>query len=427
MSGPRLMAALERANDAGGRCALRHSGDAHRQGSGSYRTPTSCASAPRAASADRDAQAVLGATPQSERPAAGSGTGVFAHPCPLPLGSLPASDPSGKGAGPMRATTLAIIGGAVGAAGAQALKAPLPGTGDNPALDLIAYHDPGFHTVIRVWYYTWPAVAVVLAGSFTLSVWRVWFQPRAGGGGRGTLPPWPASPDDEAPSLVIGELHHPTVAAGERAAVLARHPREGALHRRVRRRSRRHRQDHRLHVPVRGASSSPGRPTIPAAGRARSCSRSRVTSVIKCGASSRTPGAAATTSKSGSAARGSGTRSTIRSSTPTRSPTASPPSSTSSSARAGSRFGSRRTRTSCAGSSNCTGCCRGAGSRSGTSTAARSTWSSWLGRSARPGSYAQCGPPSPTRTSPLTSRSSRVGPGSWRPGPREWDVDSIRP
>ena len=112
----------------------------------------------------------------------------------------------------MRATTLAIIGGAVGAAGAQALKAPLPGTGDNPALDLIAYHDPGFHTVIRVWYYTWPAVAVVLAGSFTLSVWRVWFQPRAGGGGRGTLPPWPASPDDEAPSLVIGELHHPTVA-----------------------------------------------------------------------------------------------------------------------------------------------------------------------------------------------------------------------
>ena len=65
MSGPRLMAALERANDAGARCALRRSGDAHRQGSGSYRARTSCASAPRPASADRGAQAVLGATPQS--------------------------------------------------------------------------------------------------------------------------------------------------------------------------------------------------------------------------------------------------------------------------------------------------------------------------------------------------------------------------
>ncbi len=31
-------------------------------------------------------------------------------------------------------------------------------------LDLIAYHDPGFHTVIRVWYYVAPAVAVLLAG-----------------------------------------------------------------------------------------------------------------------------------------------------------------------------------------------------------------------------------------------------------------------
>ena len=32
-------------------------------------------------------------------------------------------------------------------------------------LDLIAYHDPGFQAVIRVWYYASPAVAVVLARS----------------------------------------------------------------------------------------------------------------------------------------------------------------------------------------------------------------------------------------------------------------------
>ena len=52
---------------------------------------------------------------------------------------------------------------------------------------------------------------MLLAGSLGLSVWRVWLQPRAGGGGRGKLPAWPVSPEDEAPSLVIGELHHPTV------------------------------------------------------------------------------------------------------------------------------------------------------------------------------------------------------------------------
>ena len=83
--------------------------------------------------------------------------------------------------------------------------------GGNPVLDLIAYHDPGLHTVIRVWYYAAPAVVVVLAGSVCLSVWRVWLQPPARGGGRGGLPAWPASPEDDAPSLVIGELHHPVV------------------------------------------------------------------------------------------------------------------------------------------------------------------------------------------------------------------------
>ncbi|MDE2773476.1 MAG: TraM recognition domain-containing protein [Gemmatimonadota bacterium] len=110
----------------------------------------------------------------------------------------------------MKSGTLAIIGGAVGAAGAQALKAPFPGTGDSPALDLIAYHDPRLHAAIRAWYYAWPAVAVVLAGLFTLSVWRVWFQPLVRPRRRGRLPKWPASPNDDTPSLVIGELHHPT-------------------------------------------------------------------------------------------------------------------------------------------------------------------------------------------------------------------------
>ena len=121
-------------------------------------------------------------------------------------------DPYGKVVTAMlKPATLVLMGLASAAAIAHALWAPFPASGGNPVLDLIAYHDPGFHTVIRVWYYVAPAVAVVLFGSLGLSVWRVWLQPRAGGGRRGTLPPWPASPEDETPSLVIGELHHPTV------------------------------------------------------------------------------------------------------------------------------------------------------------------------------------------------------------------------
>ena len=111
----------------------------------------------------------------------------------------------------MKSGTLAIIGAVVGAVGARALKAPFPGVGDNPALDLIAYHDPSLHAALRVWHYAWPAVAVVLAGSFALSVWRVWLQPLFRFRRPGSLPGWPNAPTDDAPSVVIGELHHPTV------------------------------------------------------------------------------------------------------------------------------------------------------------------------------------------------------------------------
>ena len=222
--------------------------------------------------------------------------------------------------------------------------------GGNPVLDLIAYHDPGLHTVIRVWYYAAPAVAVVLAGSVCLSVWRVWLQPPARGGGRGGLPAWPTSPeDDAAPSLVDRRAPPSRRSARERAALLARRSREGALHRRPRRRRGRHRQDLGLHVSVRPAAplvaSRPGRAPGQRPG-ARGQGRLLSTA---CGGSSRRPGAAATTSRSGSTARCSGTRSTIRCSTPTRSPTASPPSSTSSSARAANRSGSKPIRISCAG------------------------------------------------------------------------------
>ena len=110
----------------------------------------------------------------------------------------------------MKSGALAIIGAAAGAVGGHALKAPFPGTGDNPALDLIAHHDPRLWAALRLWHYAWPAVAVVLSGSLCLSVWRVWLQPLFRVRRRGRLPAWPASPTDATPSLVIGELHHPT-------------------------------------------------------------------------------------------------------------------------------------------------------------------------------------------------------------------------
>ena len=130
---------------------------------------------------------------------------------PSAAGSLPASSPSGKSVGPMRPWTLVIIGVALTAATVRAFLAPFPGIGGNPVLDLIAHHDPGLHTVIHVWYYAAPAVALLLAGSVCLSVSRVWLEPRTRRGARGKLPAWPTSARDEAPSLVIGELHHPTV------------------------------------------------------------------------------------------------------------------------------------------------------------------------------------------------------------------------
>ena len=50
-----------------------------------------------------------------------------------------------------RPVTLILAGLASVAAIGHAFRAPFPASGDNPVLDLIAYHDLGFHTVIRIW------------------------------------------------------------------------------------------------------------------------------------------------------------------------------------------------------------------------------------------------------------------------------------
>ena len=65
MTGARLTAALECANDAGGRCALWPSGDAHACYGVSHDTATSCAFAAGSVSAARAALTGTGATPPS--------------------------------------------------------------------------------------------------------------------------------------------------------------------------------------------------------------------------------------------------------------------------------------------------------------------------------------------------------------------------
>ena len=91
------------------------------------------------------------------------------------------------------------------------LYRPFPMPGDDPVLDLVLYHTPNFYGWIVRWYYTAPAVALIVGGLFFISVWRVWFEDMGGNlTALKLLPPWPLSPDKDAgPGIVVGEVHHP--------------------------------------------------------------------------------------------------------------------------------------------------------------------------------------------------------------------------
>ena len=93
------------------------------------------------------------------------------------------------------------------------VRRPFPALGENPLLDLMNYHTPTFYGWVMLWYYAAPFVTVMLAGLFVMTIWKVWFETR----GRdfatfGRLPTWPLSPDQKAPGIVIGEVHHPVEA-----------------------------------------------------------------------------------------------------------------------------------------------------------------------------------------------------------------------
>ena len=86
---------------------------------------------------------------------------------------------------------------------------PFPPIGAYEALDLIAAHSPRIYTALVFWHIVTPAAGTWLGGYVGLTVWRVWGESGRKGRHWGVLPPWPQDPTDEAPSLVVGEVHHP--------------------------------------------------------------------------------------------------------------------------------------------------------------------------------------------------------------------------
>ncbi len=81
---------------------------------------------------------------------------------------------------------------------------------DDRFLLFIAQQSPLWYWPVVAWSAVSPGVIVLVIGFVAQSVWRVWFErvgPRGAGATR--LPPWPLSPDDEEPGIVIGEVHHP--------------------------------------------------------------------------------------------------------------------------------------------------------------------------------------------------------------------------
>ena len=93
------------------------------------------------------------------------------------------------------------------------VRRPFPPLDEHPILALVQFHTPDFFTAMLWWYYLSPFVAVMLCGVISVTVWKVWLEGRRRDFAPfAKLPPWPLSPDQKAPAIVIGEVHHPVEA-----------------------------------------------------------------------------------------------------------------------------------------------------------------------------------------------------------------------
>ena len=90
---------------------------------------------------------------------------------------------------------------------------PFPPLDEHPILVLVEYHTPNFFDALVVWYYVTPFAVVMLTGFISVSIWRVWLEGRRSDfASYSKLPPWPLDPEQKAPAIVIGEVHHPVEA-----------------------------------------------------------------------------------------------------------------------------------------------------------------------------------------------------------------------
>ena len=102
---------------------------------------------------------------------------------------------------------------AVGWAGWSFVHRPFPPLDEHPILVLVQYHTPNFFDAMVVWYYVTPFAVVMLTGFISVTIWRVWLEGRRSDfASFSKLPPWPLDPEQKAPAIVIGEVHHPVEA-----------------------------------------------------------------------------------------------------------------------------------------------------------------------------------------------------------------------
>ena len=102
---------------------------------------------------------------------------------------------------------------AVGWAGWSFVHRPFPPLDEHPILVLVEYHTPNFFDAMVVWYYVTPFAVVMLTGFISVTIWRVWLEGRRSDfASFSKLPPWPLDPQQKAPAIVIGEVHHPVEA-----------------------------------------------------------------------------------------------------------------------------------------------------------------------------------------------------------------------
>ena len=102
---------------------------------------------------------------------------------------------------------------ALGWAGWSFVHRPFPPLDEHPILVLVEYHTPNFFDAMVVWYYVTPFAVVMLSGFISVTIWRVWLEGRRSDfSSNSKLPPWPIDPQQKAPAIVIGEVHHPVEA-----------------------------------------------------------------------------------------------------------------------------------------------------------------------------------------------------------------------